>query len=408
MLDLGKYSEPDFNATIPEKTHLDINGTLYDLSRQEIGKWIKESTTLSYNPNYRSEIENINFCAVKKSIVCDLAFSEKNFNHIQKNSTILADRDLIEKFAKDLARKSNKDPENAKLKMESGKVSVFSLSYSGINLDEKKSVEILLAYLQSSAKADTLELPFSEIKPEVSIDSIDNMGITHLIGEGHSNFSGSPKNRIYNIRVATNRFNGILIKPGEEFSFVKVLGEVDEDHGYLPELVIKKNKTEMEFGGGICQVSTTAFRAAINSGLEITARTNHAYPVAYYNPQGMDATVYVPRPDLKFINDTPGYILIQTEIKGTELIFYFYGTNDGRKVTIIGPKILEKNPDGSLKTTFTQQIFSGDNQLVREDVFNSNYDSPSKYPHPDTTVYTQKPNGWSEKQWNNYKKLLNL
>jgi vancomycin resistance protein YoaR len=170
--------------------------------------------------------------------------------------------------------------------------------------------------------------------------------------------------------------------------------------------VIKNNKTEPEFGGGICQVSTTVFRVAINSGLEITARRNHAYPVSYYNPQGMDATVYVPRPDLRFINDTPGYILIQTKIEGTKLTFQFYGTDDGRKIEIIGPKILEKNPDGSMKATFTQKINDKDGQLVREDVFNSSYDSPDKYPHPlgPNDVLTEKPKSWSDKEWKKYKK----
>ena len=205
--------------------------------------------------------------------------------------------------------------------------------------------------------------------------------------------------------MATNRFNGVLIKPGEEFSFVKILGEVDGEHGYLPELVIKHDKTEPEFGGGICQVSTTTFRAAINSGLEITARRNHAYPVSYYNPQGMDATVYVPRPDLRFINNTPGYILIETQIEGTKLIFNFYGTDDGRRVNIIGPKILSRESDGSMKTTFTQQVFDKNDKLIREDVFNSNYDSPNKYPHPGSeTVLTKKPSDWSSNEWKEYKK----
>jgi vancomycin resistance protein YoaR len=78
----------------------------------------------------------------------------------------------------------------------------------------------------------------------------------------------------------------------------------------LPELVIKKEGTVPEFGGGLCQVSSTAFRAAMNGGLPITQRRNHAYAVQYYAPQGTDATIYPGVVDLKFINDTPGDILI--------------------------------------------------------------------------------------------------
>jgi len=401
---LGNFSESDFLNQLPPKIVTDINGSDYDLSRLEISGWLKEKTDLIHDPEYSSEIETINFCSYKKSLLCRLTFPYKNEGHIQKKSLLTASDDSIKKFLKDLSRLANRDPENAKLTMENGKISIFSLSRAGTKLDEERSLETVKYYLAKRNFSDTLNLPFSEIKPEITTENIDNMGITSLIGEGRSNFRGSPKNRIYNINVASDRFNGILIKPKEEFSFVKVLGEVDADHGYLPELVIKKDKTEPEFGGGICQVSTTAFRAAINSGLEITARRNHAYPVSYYNPQGMDATVYIPRPDLRFINNTPGYILIQTKISGTELVFDFYGTDDGRKINIIGPKVLEKNPDGSMKTVFTQQVFDKDGRMTIEDIFNSAYDSPDKYPHPTDDTLTKKPKDWSEKEWEIYQK----
>jgi vancomycin resistance protein YoaR len=406
--------EPALQEMLAKKTSSDlvlkINGTEHKLANADISKWVREKIDLSVVPGYLSEIENINYCTYKKSLVCALTFSAKNGVRIRKVSQISLDRDSMEKSVTSLANTVNKDPEDAKFKITDGKVAAFSLDEKGFKLDEEKSLEILISYFNSADFSDSLTLPYAELDPRVEIESVDNMGITELIGQGHSNFRGSPKNRIFNIKVATSRFDGILIKPKEEFSFVGVLGEVDGEHGYLPELVIKKDKTEPEFGGGICQVSTTAFRAAINSGLEITARRNHAYPVAYYNPQGMDATVYVPRPDLRFINNTPNYILIQTRIEGTELFFDFYGTSDGRKVEVIGPTITERNPDGSMKTTFTQKVYDKNGNVVREDVFKSAYDSPSKYPHPGTTsdVLTQKPNGWSDREWKDYKKAHGL
>jgi len=181
---------------------------------------------------------------------------------------------------------------------------------------------------------------------------------------------------------------------------------VDGEHGYLPELVIKNNVTEPEFGGGICQVSTTAFRAAIYSGLKITARKNHAYPVSYYNPQGMDSTVYVPNPDLRFINNTPNYILIQTKIVGTQLIFDFYGTDDGRKTTVDGPYTTDKQPDGSLKAHFTQHVIDKDGKEFIDDIFNSAYGSPYKFPHPGGPTLATKPANWSDDEWKNYKNTL--
>lgn len=386
---------------------LKVNDKEFTLSQAETEKWMKKKNELVYSPKYNSEIENTDLCQYEKSLDCNLVFDSQKELCIKKIYKASVDENAIKQFVGEIAKQIDREPENAKMKMEDGKASVFSLGVKGIKLDQEKSLEILLSFLKDNERFDgrTLELPCTESSPEISINSIDNMGITTLVGEGRSNFRGSPKNRIFNIRVASERFNGILIKPGEDFSFVKVLGEVDGEHGYLPELVIKKDKTEPEFGGGICQVSTTAFRAAINSGLKITARRNHAYPVSYYNPQGMDATVYVPRPDLRFTNDTPGYILIQTKIEGTELVFDFYGTSDGRKVNVIGPKITERKPDGGIKASFTQQVLDAAGNLIREEIFKSDYDSPDKYPHPgQITKLTSKPNGWSDNEWEKYKK----
>ena len=395
----------DILDKIPTEFILTINGSTYPMNKTDIANLLQERNDLAFDKNYFSEIENINICQYKSSLLCRISFPYENEINIRKINNYNIDNEALRSFIEDLARKVNKDPVDAKFKVEDGKVTAFALSSPGLKLNKEESFEQLRECLLDQNFAEPLKLSVQKIQPEISSDSQDNLGIKSLIGRGESNFTGSPKNRIFNIKVATNRFNGVLIKPGEEFSFVKVLGEVDGEHGYLPELVIKHDKTEPEFGGGICQVSTTTFRAAINSGLEITARRNHAYPVGYYNPQGMDATVYVPRPDLRFINNTPGYILIETQIEGTKLIFNFYGTDDGRKVNVIGPKILVRNPDGSMKTTFTQQLYDKDGKLIREDVFNSSYDSPNKYPHPGSeSVLTKKPSGWSDGEWKDYKK----
>ncbi|MEI7426045.1 MAG: VanW family protein [Candidatus Moraniibacteriota bacterium] len=404
--DLGFFTTQELNTNLKTNLVLKIKDTKATIPSLEVAEWFKEKSSLSYTANYASEIENGNFCIYKKSLICELFFSHRKETNFKKKVFVTLDTDLVKKSITNLAKKINKDPTNSRLKVEDGKVALFTLSEKGLKLDETKSFELIFNLLKNNIINQELELPYQEIDPVVTAESVNDMGIETLIGEGHSNFRGSPKNRVFNINVATERFDGIIIEPGEEFSFVQVLGEVDGEHGYLPELVIKKDKTEPEFGGGICQVSTTAFRAAIYSGLEITARRNHAYPVGYYNPQGMDSTVYIPKPDLRFKNDTPGHILIQTKIIGTELIFQFYGTSDGRKTTVIGPTILEKNPDGSMKTTFTQKINDKDDNLIREDIFKSSYESPAKFPHPGETsgLLTEKPKAWSDREWRVYKK----
>lgn len=406
---LGDFSQPLLPDKIPSDLNIDVNGKTYDFSPSDVLSLIDETAEISPIATYRSEIENPDFCRYKKSLDCRLVFPYANYAHIKRAYVRNLKTAALQTFLQNLAQKTDMGPVNAKLQMADGKVSVFALSSPGIQLDLDKSEKAIAEFLSQGDFKVKLSLPVKKTDPEVSTDSIDNLGINTLIGEGVSDFRGSPRNRIFNINTATQRFNGLLIKPGEEFSFVKNLGEVDAEHNYLPELVIKNDKTEPEFGGGICQVSTTAFRAAIYSGLKITMRQNHAYPVSYYNPQGMDSTVYIPRPDLRFVNNTPGYILIETKIVGTKLFFDFYGTSDGRKTDVIGPKVLEHNSDGSMKTTFTQAVYDKDGALIRQDVFNSAYASPAKYPHPGAEpVFTEKPQDWSKNEWENYKKAHSL
>lgn len=409
--DKSSGENPQENSTLEFKElTLVIKDQKETISQDRMKEWITLEPSLKVNSEKRSEVENIRFCPGDQ-IFCKLILSLRDPYFLKKETQIQVNKEKIATSIQELAEKFNKDPINAKFKMENSEIANFVPSTEGIKVNIDKSVEIIsenISKIINSQETNELSLSYEAINPEITTSSVNNLGIDTLIGEGISNFRGSPKNRIFNIGVATEKFNGVLIKPGEEFSFIETLGPVDGENGYAPELVIKKDKTEPEFGGGICQVSTTAFRAAINSGLKITMRRNHAYPVAYYNPQGMDATVYVPRPDLRFINNTPNHILIQTKIEGTVLTFQFYGTSDGRRVEIIGPKVLERKPDGSMKTTFSQKVYDKDGNIFIDDAFNSNYDSPSKYPHPGEEKLTKKPKGWSDNEWEKYKKTNGL
>jgi len=397
-------------ASAAEEKSAVLNLELFDnkipVSQEEIDQWINKDPYLNYSSDYQSEIENIDFCPFSSLIICEMLETQKKKNSVKKFEDETYSRETIKSFLTALSEKYNKAPTNATFGIKGDKVSNFSLSENGYAIDVDKSLESILSFLsKKNSNSDSIELSYNIVEPEIKYNDAEKLGIKEIIGEGKSNFSGSTTTRIFNIQVATKKFEGLIIKPGEEFSFVKNLGEVDGEHGYKQELVIKQGSTELEFGGGVCQVSTTAFRAAINSGLEITARRNHAYPVHYYDPQGMDAAVYVPSPDLKFINNTPGYILIQTEIDvaAKELVFKFYGTNDGRKVKIDGPHVLEKNSDGSMKTVFYQKVTDADGKVIIDEDFKSSYKSPNAYPRQSEKL-TAKPDDWSNKQWDQYKK----
>lgn len=286
--------------------------------------------------------------------------------------------EVLKNILIDLAPSINQKPQNATLTFDGEKVKEFAISKNGIELDIPASIEAIERQLMAEAPA--INLAVNVLYPDIRTETIENLGIVTLLGKGESDFSGSPASRIFNIKLGAEKLNGTLIKPGEEFSFMNAIGDVGAKEGYQFALVIKNGGDLVkEYGGGLCQVSTTMFRAAIYSGLTITERYAHSLPVQYYNPQGFDAAVYSPHPDLRFINDTPSNILVQTKIIGTKLYFEFYGTPDSREVKLIGPKEYDRKPDGSLKTILTREIYK-DGALIDTDVFRSSYRSPKQAP----------------------------
>lgn len=223
------------------------------------------------------------------------------------------------------------------------------------------------AHLEGTEPKSTVNIPVLRIDPQVTVsDSLKARGITGLLSVGHSNFSGSSGDRVHNVQHGISKFNASFIPKGQEFSFTGLMGPIDAAHGWRAELVILGDKTEKEYGGGLCQVSSTMFRAALFSGLPITARKNHSYWVSFYSAPfgpGLDATVYDPNPNLKFINDTPGDILVQGYTEGTDAYFVFYGTSDQRRVQMEGPFTYNHQSIAEPSITFVDYLAPGERKL---------------------------------------------
>ncbi len=249
--------------------------------------------------------------------------------------------------------------QDAKFKLSSGKVSEFMSSQQGRAIKQAELMDGINKVLNDNKSELKVALVTEVIEPRVMNGDVNDLGIKKVIGTGESDFTGSPVNRIHNIKTGANALNGLLIRPDEEFSLITALGEIDGDHGYKEELVIKGNKTTPEFGGGLCQIGTTVFRAALGTGLPITERRNHSYRVVYYEPAGMDATIYSPKPDLKFINDTGHYILIQSRIEGMKIYFDFWGTPDGRIASTTKPVVYNQVAPPPKKVTKTTALAVG-------------------------------------------------
>jgi vancomycin resistance protein YoaR len=251
----------------------------------------------------------------------------------------------------------NQEPLEPKFALKDGRVEEFQTARDGREIDKEATIASLRQAIETGNKEVTITV--KNKGTEYSSEVVNSLNIVEIIGTGTSTFTGSPANRRHNIAVGAKAINGLLIKPGEEFSLVKALGEIDAKAGYLQELVIKQNKTIPEFGGGLCQIGTTMFRTALASGLPITERRNHSYRVVYYEPAGTDATIYDPWPDFKFINDTGNYILIQTRISGNTAIFDFWGKRDGRTVAPIKPSIYNIVKPPPVKTVETLDLKPG-------------------------------------------------
>lgn len=250
------------------------------------------------------------------------------------------DQNKIRTYLSAAAEGINREPTNAKFNFNANanKVEEFVAAKNGLNLDVEKStatVNEALMTLTQGGEATQTALAVTITKPTISMENANDLGIKELLGRGTSTYKGSIPTRVHNVGLAATRINGSLVPPGETFSFNEAVGEVSSQTGYQQAYVIKNGRTQLGDGGGVCQDSTTVFRAALNAGLPISERKAHAYRVGYYEQDtkaGIDATVYAPSPDLKFINDTPAHLLIQAKADepNRALTVEIYGTSDGR------------------------------------------------------------------------------
>jgi len=271
------------------------------------------------------------------------------------------DQNKIASQAANLASVIDRPPQNAAFQFGRGKVTQFRPAAEGQTLEQKKAVQLIKVALEEIEKSaptkvsadkeeEVINLPVVTTPPEITIDQVNDLGIKELLGQGVSYFWGSIPSRIHNIILASLALNGVLIPPGTIFSLNETLGEVSPATGYQSAFIIKEGRTILGDGGGVCQVSTTLFRAALNTGLPIIERHPHTYRVSYYEQggfgPGLDATVWMPRVDLKFKNDTPAHILIQAsaDTKTMTLTYELYGTSDGRQTTISKPKVWDQTP----------------------------------------------------------------
>jgi vancomycin resistance protein YoaR len=307
----------------------------------------------------------------------------------------------------ELAKEVNREPQDAEFlyNKDTLQVEKFSPPRKGLALNEDQFTTELHQLINTLETTDQkeleLRLPVKEAEPNKGLGDTNNLGIKEQIGFGESQYAHSIPNRIHNVALTAQKINNFIIKPGEEFSFNRALGDVSSATGFKSAYVIRNGRTELGDGGGVCQVSTTLFRAVLNGGLPVTKRKAHSYRVSYYElnaKPGIDATVYSGEVDLRFVNDTGHHILLhtQTDSKKLYMTVELYGTSDGRSAEIVDHKVWDQRgapaplyiddpsvPKGQIrqvdfatsgiKASFKNIVKDKDGKVLREDEYYSNY-----------------------------------
>lgn len=322
-----------FNNT--EEIHIPVDAIDNSLTEEESYEYLKRAENLlGKSISMKFEYTTI---TLKESDLFEILDPKGDFKE-----------DIIENTFEKIVKKVERPAQNPKFVFENGKVSEFQPALDGIKVDKDKFKETIkqnINKLETSSDTSVgFDIPVVKTPSEIETGEVNNFGIKELIGRGTSTYYHSIPGRVHNVALATSRINGTLIKPGETFSFNTTLGDVSSFTGYQQAYIINEGKTILGDGGGVCQVSSTLFRAVLNSGLPINERQAHAYRVGYYeqgSSPGFDATVYSPSPDFKFTNDTDNYILIAAtaDTKNYSLLFELYGTKDGRVSSVSKPVI---------------------------------------------------------------------
>jgi len=259
------------------------------------------------------------------------------------------DRERVAALVSELAGQLDRPMRDGTIDWDGQGVVVLAHSERGQQLDVEASVAAIEAALVGEVApaasvaagevgaTEHITLPMTLLEPRVDTARVAEMGIVELVSEGVSSFRGSPAERVHNIVTAADKFQHVVVPPGEVFSFNQNVGSVSAANGFTDALVIAGDRTAVGIGGGVCQVSTTAYRAAFFGGFPIVERHAHGYVVGWYGEPGMDASIYTPSVDFRFRNDTQHYLLIKSYVntaKGT-LTFRIYGTKPGRSVEMV-------------------------------------------------------------------------
>lgn len=270
--------------------------------------------------------------------------------------------DKLKKEIEGLAAQIDRAPVEAKLSLVDDRL-VLTPEQEGYRLDREDLWQRVAGRL-TNLSAEPVEARIQPWKPALTAREL--AAVKDELAAYATTFNPADRNRTQNLMLAAREINGIILKPGEEFSFNQTVGERLTEKGYREAPVFVSGRVVTDIGGGVCQVSSTLYNAVLLTGLTITERKNHSRLVSYV-PPGLDATVNYGSIDLKFKNTTVSPILITSRIQENRLLIRIFGRNEkpGRTVTLMatGAQTLEPPvvtlPDPNLPRGVTKIVEPG-------------------------------------------------
>ncbi|HJO33952.1 MAG TPA: VanW family protein [Anaerolineales bacterium] len=342
---LTGFSEADIPLVIDEFTPL-----LVDVEEQRVNGQRMLDAPLVLMVEYPREGDGPPWVVDEQALADMLTFLPIDERSDPIEYKVGLDQQLLVEFLQYAGDQLAVAPESARFEFDetTGELGPVRPAVVGRALDVEATLEMVNAALE--AGEHNVYLRFRAVEPEIGDETrAKELGITGLVAQASTFFRGSDQTRRQNIRAGAETMHGIMVPPGEEFSFNANLGDISLDTGFAEAWIIFGGRTIQGVGGGICQVSTTAFRSAFFGGYPIVERNPHAYRVGYYEQgpgspgPGLDATIFSPTADFRFKNDREAWLLIETEIDDEEslLTFRFYSVDDGRSVTVAEAEISE-------------------------------------------------------------------
>ena len=270
--------------------------------------------------------------------------------------TVDVDRDALAEWLRVLISESiNRDARDAVVAWNGDRLGVVEESRDGLRIRLDSLAEDVADSFFGDH--DAVSIPVRVIKPEIDSDRLEDLNIDQELARGSSNFAGSDYGRSTNVIVGTQQMNGAMVPPGGDFSFNDVIGDITADKGYVESNVVDGERIGKDIGGGICQVSTTVFRAAYLAGMPMVEWNPHLYRLNFYEldgyPPGLDASILQEGPrenwgDFRFNNPTDGWLLIESYVVDVQVVVIIYGPDTDWKVTFAEP-YMSNEADGLKK-----------------------------------------------------------